>query len=102
MIFLNFTPHDIMLNNGTVYPSMGVARLDDTYSDFDDNGICTVHHGGIINLPSPKEDTYYIVSSLVLGAAKKMGRNDVVAPATGHPDCKRHNGNIVSVPGFIR
>lgn len=91
-----------MLNNGTVYPSVGVARLADTYSDFDDNGICTVHYSGIINLPSPKEGVCYIVSSIVLNAAKAMGRNDVVAPATGHPDCKRHNGNIVSVPGFIR
>lgn len=102
MKFINLTPHDITLNNGTVYPSVGSARLADTYSDFDDNGVCTVHHGDIINLPDSKAGTCYIVSSLVLDAAKKKGRNDVVAPATGHPDCKRHNGSIVSVPGFIR
>lgn len=102
MNFINLTPHDIVLNDGTVYPSKGVARLRDTYSPMDADGICDVSFGGIDNLPAPKDNTRYIVSSLVLHAAKSMGRNDVVAPATGHPDCKRHNGNIVSVPGFIR
>lgn len=41
-------------------------------------------------------------SAMVLAAAKNKGRTDVVAPATGHPDCKRENGFIVSVPGFVR
>ena len=102
MNFINLTPHDIVLNDGTVYPSNGVARLRDSYSPMDADGICDVIFGSIDNLPAPKANTRYIVSSLVLSAAKAMGRNDVVAPATGHPDCKRHNGNIVSVPGFIR
>lgn len=50
----------------------------------------------------PEEGTIYIVSALVLAAAKEKGRTDVVAPATGHPDCVRENGFIVSVPGFVR
>ena len=31
-------------------------------------------------------------------------KNGVIslAPATGHPECKRENGFIVSVPGFVR
>lgn len=37
-----------------------------------------------------------------LAAAKEKGRTDVVAPATGHPDCIRKDGFIVSVPGFVR
>lgn len=102
MNFINLTPHDIVMNDGTVYPSQGVARLTDTYTTFDDNGVCDVTYGDITNLPDPKYNTCYIVSSLVLSAAKALGRKDVVTPATGHSDCKRHNGNIVSVPGFIR
>ena len=33
---------------------------------------------------------------------KSYRRKDLIAPATGHPDCKRENGFIVSVPGFVR
>jgi hypothetical protein len=45
----------------------------------------------------------YIVSALVLTAAKAAVRTDCVAPATGHPDCVRNDkGFIVSVPGFVR
>ncbi len=102
MNFINLTPHDIVMNDGTIYPSQGIARLADTYTPFDENKICDVTYGNINNLPSPKENTCYIVSSLVLNVAKALGRKDVVTPATGHPDSKRHNGNIVSVPGFIR
>jgi hypothetical protein len=30
-------------------------------------------------------------------------RDDVVAPATGHPDTMRNDkGHIISVPGFVR
>lgn len=40
----------------------------------------------------PVKDTYYIVSALVLTAAKAAGRTDCVAPATGHPQCVRKDG----------
>lgn len=54
------------------------------------------------SMVKPEEGTIYIVSALVLAAAKEKGRTDVVAPATGHPDCVRENRFIVSVPGFVR
>lgn len=38
----------------------------------------------------------------ILCANIEKGRTDVVAPATGHPDCIRKDGFIVSVPGFVR
>lgn len=101
MKFINLTPHNIVLNDGTTFSSCGEARLNDTFTEFDKNGICSVKHGGITNLPAPKEGVIYIVSAMVLTAAKEMGRKDVVAPATGHPLCKRENGFIVSVPGFV-
>lgn len=100
--FINLTPHTITLNNGTEYhPSGRIARVANKFSNFC-CGISTVFYGEIENLPEPEEDTIYIVSAMVLTAAKEKGRTDVVAPATGHPDCKRENGFIVSVPGFVR
>ena len=29
-------------------------------------------------------------------------REDVAAPATGHPDTIRQDGKIISVPGFVK
>lgn len=102
MEFINLTPHDIVLNNGITLHSKGVARVADNFSAFDKDGICMVMHGDIKDLPAPKEGVTFVVSAMVLAAAKETGRKDVVAPATGHPLCKRENGYIVSVPGFVR
>ena len=46
------------------------------------------------------EKVFFIVSSLVAQAAK--GRNDLLVPATGHPDAVRKDGQVFSVPGFVR
>ena len=100
--FYNYTPHTIVLNNGTKYDSVGVARVQNTFSEVDDNGICSVNYGDITGLPEPKDGCIYIVSALVLAAAKAAGRTDCVAPATGHPECLRKDGFIVSVPCFVR
>lgn len=103
MKFVNLTPHALMLNNGVVFTASGkVARVSNNFGEFSADNICTVSYGEIINLPEPQQDTLYIVSAIVLAAAKAAGRTDCIAPATGHPDCKRENGFIVSVPGFVR
>lgn len=102
MTFINLTPHAITLNDGRVFESVGVARVGNTFSDFDSDGVCSVAYGDIEGLPAPQEGTLYIVSALVLSAAKAAGRTDCVAPATGHPACVRDKGFIVSVPGFVR
>ena len=104
--FINLTPHDIKLNDGTVYPATGkIARVANTFSNFC-NGIAKVFYGDVENLTEPKRGTMYIVSAMVLSAEnakpKSYRRKDLIAPATGHPDCKRENGFIVSVPGFVR
>lgn len=101
MKFINLTPHTITLNDGTSFTTEGNARIADIYTKFNVNGICKVKHGEIENLPEPEANTTFIVSAMVLAAAKEKGREDVVAPATGHPECKRENGFIVSVPGFV-
>lgn len=103
---INLTPHDIKLNDGTVYPATGkIARVANTFSNFC-CGISKVFYGDVENLPEPKRGTMYIVSAMVLSAEnakpKSYRRKDLIAPATGHPDCVRENGFIVSVPGFVR
>ena len=104
--FINLTPHDIKLNDGTIYQASGkVVRVENTFSNFC-CGISKVFYGEIENLPEPEDGVYYIVSAMVLAANNSKPRcrrrGDLVAPATGHPDCKRENGFIVSVPGFVR
>lgn len=104
--FINLTPHDIKLNDGTIYPTTDrVARVENTFSNFC-CGISKVFYGEIENLPEPEDGVYYIVSAMVLAANNSKPRcrrrGDLVAPATGHPECKRENGFIVSVPGFVR
>ena len=70
-------PHTITLNNGTEYhPSGKVARVANKFSNFC-CGISTVFYGEIENLPEPEEGTIYIVSAMVLAAAKEKGRTDV-------------------------
>ena len=104
MNFINLTPHAIKLNDGTIFPPSGkVARVKSSHSEFDSNRIAEVTFGEIVDLPEPVPGTTYIVSGLIPTALKARGitRNDIVSPATGHPDAKRENGQIVSVPGFI-
>lgn len=99
MYYLNFTPHDIRLNNGTVFPSNGVVRVSSSFTMGED-GHYRVTYGLVEGLPEPQEGVYYIVSAMVLAASD---RADLVAPATGHPDCVRNEkGHIVSVPGFVK
>ena len=101
--FKNYTPHAITLNDGRTFASEGLARVSATFSDFDADGVCEQQFGDVTGLPAPAAGVLYIVSTLVLTAAKAAGRTDCVAPATGHPDCKRNDkGFIVSVPGFVR
>ena len=100
MRFVNCTPHAITLNDGTVFPPSGnVARVSSSFTDFDCFGVCGVVYGELTGVPDPEPGVLYIVSSMVLAACN---RPDLVAPATGHPNCVRENGFIKSVPGFVR
>ena len=101
MQYLNYTPHTVNMNDGREFKSVGVARVEASFSDPDENGVVAQVFGDIQGLPDPKQDTIYIVSLVVLQAAK--GRDDLVAPASGHPDTVRNDkGHIVSVPFFVR
>ena len=99
--FVNLTPHPIVLNDGTIFePSGNVARVSSQHGNFDLNRIALLTFGEVEGLPEHQEGVFLIVSALVQQVA---GRPDVVAPATGHRDCRRNEkGHIVSVPGFVR
>lgn len=99
MQIINCTPHAIVLNNGESFPISGnVARVSSSFEEVE-NGFFKVAYGQVTGLPEAKEETLYIVSSMVANATN---RRDVIVPATGHPECIRNDkGQIVSVPGFI-
>ena len=110
LTIINLTPHIVKLNSGKEFPPSGmVARVSAQFSLTtspellkEEIYIYTVEYGEIEGLPEPKEDTLYIVSAMVLEAGERMGRNDLLAPATGHPETVRNEqGQIVSVPGFV-
>ena len=100
--FVNATPHPIVLNDGRVFEPSGVLpRVSQFISSFDSNLIATQSFGEIQGLPEPEAGVIYIVSAMVLSAAKD--RVDLVAPATNHQETIRNEkGHIVSVPGFVR
>jgi hypothetical protein len=110
MKIVNYTPHAIVLNNGTSFEPCGtVARISASFTEPNENGICKQVYGEVEGLPEPDIDfdnegnvivnTYLIVSAIVLSAHP---RYDVIAPATGHPDTVRNEkGQIVSVPCFV-
>lgn len=102
MQFINLPPHTIKLNDGREFPPDGrVPRVATTYTTFDTDGICMARFGKVDELPDPADGTIFIVSGMVASAVAGT-RQDIVAPATGHPDAVRVAGQIVSVPGFVR
>ena len=105
MKVINLTPHAIVITDGPTFPPSGkVARVSvQQIDDGDINGVPVKKQtfGDIVDLPPPSPDTVYIVSSLVLSAAKAAGRTDCVAPDTANA-VRDDNGHIVSVPGFVR
>lgn len=105
MRIVNLTPHPISITDGPTFPPSGkVARVSVQQANAGDiNGIPvkTQIFGDIVDLPPSAPDTVYIVSSLVLSAAKAAGRTDCVAPDTANA-VRDDNGHIISVPGFVR
>ena len=99
--FINCTPHSIYLNDGRVYPPSGVLpRVQQNTTEFDENCVAIQSFGVVQGLPEPEEGTIFIVSAMVLAASS---RKDLVAPATGHKECRRYEqGRILSVPGFVK
>lgn len=112
--FINLTPHAIVISeddgsDDAIFPPSGiVARVSSDFKFSTVIGgylVSTVETGPITGLPAPVEDTYYIVSGMVLEANNRLRepRTDLIAPATGHPRTIRDAaGHIVAVHGFVR
>lgn len=102
---INCTPHAITITDGPTFePSGQVARVTTQQTDAGNIAGIPVKiqtFGDIIDLPDPQDDTVYIVSNIVMAAAKEAGRTDVVAPDTASA-VRDDNGHIVSVPGFVK
>jgi len=108
--FINLTPHPIVLDNGkttkTVDPSGTVLRVPtkSTQKGLLDGFYLNANQYDWDNVAMPKQqdDTYYIVSSIVLSAIKTKypNRQDFIVPDTMNAR-RDDNGRIVSVPGFI-
>ena len=102
---INLTPHDITITDGPTFPPSGiVARV--SVQQVDAGTIAgipvkTQTFGDIVDLPAPQDGMVFIVSAIVLAAAKAVGRTDVVAPDTSNA-VRNDQGHIVSVPGFIK
>ena len=100
--YVNATPHAITVDGVTYPPSGKLARVSQTWSK-NEKGFFRVAHGGIDGLPAPEANTKIIVSAMVQAANESQWRprEDLVTPATGHPDVERDaSGQIKSVPGF--
>ena len=99
--YINATPHAICLNDGRTFaPSGEIARVSATFSNFTGD-TCEQTFGEVSGLPPSKDGVRIIVSAMIL-TALAGSRQDVVAPATGHPDVVRNSaGHIISVPGFV-
>ena len=101
---INATPHAIKLNNGKIFePSGIIARVSSELvetGEIDGIPVFSQNFGEIMGLPEQEFGITYIVSAMVLAASN---RNDLVAPATSHKDVVRNeNGQIMSVPGFVK
>ena len=93
---INLTPHavNLILSTGTLtIPSEGLTRCsqqDVLVGNIAGIDITETSYGEVQGLPEPRENTYYIVSRLVLNACRD--RNDLLVPNELVRDDK---GNII-------
>jgi len=105
--FINLTPHKVIvcLSDGSqkvFEPSGSVARVNQemiSLGAIDGIPVSASKFSNVVGVPDPVQDTYYIVSALVLNAVK---RDDLVSPDTSPSGAVRDaNGQIIGVKGFL-
>ena len=108
MKLVNLTPHDIVIrlpDGDCVIPASGtvarVATSHEQIGDIDGIPVSAQTFGQIEGLPEPQEGVVFVVSAIVLAAAKELGRTDVVAPDTARA-IRNEAGQIVAVPGLVK
>lgn len=105
--FINLTPHDVNFISGNktiIFKPEGLARVsmqprltalgyidEDTPVEFFTNT-----YGEVEGLPEPQEDTFYIVSALVMNASP---RKDLVVP---NDTVRDEQGRIIGCKSFAR
>lgn len=111
MAFVNLTPHPVSVFSADgkklfELVSSGVARLsqrDELVGEKESVPLIRSSFGAIEGLPASQEGVLFVLSAMMLEAAKGMGRLDVVAPATGpsHGAVRDPQGRIVGVTKFL-
>lgn len=103
---INLTPHDVVIReNGKdiVIPRSGkVARVKETVmhrETIDGVQITDICYNETLNLPGPRDNTYYIVSIVV--AYANFDRQDLLFP-DGLNAYRDEKGQIEAVPGLRR
>lgn len=102
MKLLNLTNHEINIITPeglkTIEPSGVIARVNYKIEEVDEilgAPVVEIVYNKVIGLPEPKENVYYIVSSIVKNAVG-LSRKDVVTLY----DVKRRNGTPYACAGF--
>ena len=106
--FVNLTPHKVVLRTPKgediiVPPSGTIARVsthEQKAGELAGVPLIKRSFGEGENLPERKDDTIYIVSSLVLSAVP-ADRTDVVAPDTGATAIRNSDGQIEAVTRLV-
>lgn len=111
MIYINLTPHDIYfyaddkLTLLHIFPkekNIAIPRVDEECEKIcildDKFPLYKKRYKKIENMPSPKPNTYYIVSMLVL--QNLTDRKDVICPDTGLGVVRDTNGAIKGTTRF--
>jgi len=108
--FVNLTPHPVMVYRGgekimEIPPSGTIARIETVEvpaGELAGVPVIEMRYGKISGLPpEPREDTAYIVSSLLLNALPAP-RKDVVAPDTVKGAVRDEQGRIIGTTRFVR
>lgn len=98
---INLTGHQILLNDGTVYPPSGtVVRVTiDRETILGQTFPCVeIRYNGVDQIPPPKDGVMYIVSTMTFDASD---RTDLVCPDTTHPlTIRDEKHKPMSVPCF--
>lgn len=116
MPLINLIQHPLTLRNETgeeivLPPSGTVARVKTTPGELVQIAGIPVPvakattYGAIENVPDPQPDTWYIVSGMVLAAAKTQypDRRDILAPGTGPQDgaIRNDQGQVIAVTRLL-
>jgi hypothetical protein len=105
-MIVNLTPHavNLVLADGTVrtFESSGVARAEQTVVEAGSIEGCRLvrtSFGAPVDLPAPQEGVFYLVSSILVSAARQSGRTveDLLLPSDSVRDAQ---GRIIGCRAF--